>query len=58
MICWLMYGYRGGDSGSSNLRTVEVRGEHNDGVRQHVGSVCTGEQSLSVEDDINQGNGK
>lgn len=58
MIRWLMYGYHGGDSGSSNLRTVEVCGEHNDGVRQHVGSVCTGEQSLSVEDDIYQGNRK
>lgn len=53
-----MYGFHGGDGGGSNLRTVEVCGEHNDGVRQHVGSVCTGEQRLSVEDEIYQGNRK
>lgn len=37
---------------SSHLRTVQVCGEHNDGVCQHVGSVCTGKQSLSAKEDI------
>lgn len=44
-----------GDSGDSSesfhLRTVQVCGEHNDGVGQHIGSVCTGKQSLTVEED-------
>lgn len=39
---------------SSHLRTVQVCGEHNDGVCQHVGSVCTGKQSLSVKEETYQ----
>jgi len=39
------------------LRTVQVCGEHDDGVRQHVGSVSTGKQGLSATQDAYQGNG-
>lgn len=52
-ICWLTYG---DDTDSSHLRTVQVCGQHNDGVSQHIGSICTGKQSLSVEEDKYQGN--
>lgn len=39
---------------SSHLRTVQVCGEHDDGVCQHIGSVCTGKQSLSVKEETYQ----
>lgn len=46
-----MCGCHGDDSDSSHLRAVQVGGEHDDGVRQHVGRVCTGKQSLSAEEE-------
>ena len=45
-----MCGCHGDDSDSSHLRAVQVGGEHDDGVRQHVGRVCAGKQSLSAEE--------
>lgn len=39
---------------SSYLRAVQVCGEHNDGVGQHVGSVCAGKQSLSAEEEASE----
>lgn len=39
---------------SSHLRTMQVCGEHNDRVCQHVCSVGTGKQSLSAREDTQQ----